>query len=319
MIDWLKIVLVIGALVGLLGAVRCFGTRYRWQPEWQRKTLHMALGLTALSFPWLFSAIWPVWVICALGALILVALRSVPYLRRRLGSTLHDVNRESSGELLFALAIALFFALAHETPLYYVVPLAILTAADSAAALVGAQWGRHPFVIPHGHKSWEGVATFAGAALLITVAGLAWLTALPLSMLLLVAIPVALMTTLIEAIAWHGHDNLLIPLTGYLALMVTLAAPPTLLLYQMVVVGGVTVFFMPVWQQLQPHTALTGLLVLNAVWLGGPLLWLVILLLVLFGHLFAEQHSFAEQRWHREIVMRRFDTMPTPYWPTMGG
>jgi len=309
MIEWIKIVLVVGALVGLLGIVRCLGLHFRWHPEWQRKTLHLALGLTALSFPWLFAAIWPVWVICSMGALILVALRVVPSLRRRLGCTLHDIQRESTGELLFALTIALFFALSHERVVAYVVPLAILTVADSAAALVGTHWGRHHFAIPDGRKSWEGVAAFAGTALLITVGGLAWLTALPWPMLLVVAVAVAVMTTLVEAIAWHGHDNLLIPLTAYLALMVLWTTPPLHLLYQVAALAGILLLLAPVWQTLQPHTALTGLLVFNALWLGGALLWLVALLLLLFAHLFVEQYH------PPEIVMRPNDTMSINYMP----
>ncbi|MCB0082927.1 MAG: hypothetical protein KDE47_18435, partial [Caldilineaceae bacterium] len=226
---------------------------------------------TALSFPWLFVDRWPVWTICGVGALILLALRKIPCLRQRLGRTLHDVQRDSTGELLFPVAIALLYGLAAE-PVTYAVPVAILTLADTAAALVGLQWGRHPFAIPDGRKSWEGVVAFAVSTIMVTIPLLFWLTALPWPALLLAATVVLLLTTLTEAVAWHGHDNLLVPLAGYLALRLTLAQPVPVLLSQLLIVAGLALLFVPLWQQLPPHTTLTGLLTLTALWLGGPLL-----------------------------------------------
>lgn len=291
MSEWLKILLILGSLVGLLGVVRQMGRRCHWHVEWQRKTMHVALGGAALSFPWLFGATWPVWVICGAGALILVALRSIPYLHRRLGGALHDVDRDSTGELLFAATIALLFELAHATPVAYVIPLAILTFADTAAALWGTAWGRHSFVIPFGHKSWEGVAAFAVTALGVTIPLLAWFAGLAWPQLFLVALTVAALTTLTEAIAWHGHDNALAPLVAYLTLTLTLTEPPSLLLYQLSMVVATWLILMPIWQSLPPHPTLTGLLTVAALWLGGPLLWLPPLLGLLFIRLYVALHE----------------------------
>ncbi|HRW05950.1 MAG TPA: hypothetical protein P5121_12680 [Caldilineaceae bacterium] len=307
MIVWLKIVLVVGALVGLLVVVRGLGTRRHWHPEWQRKALHMALGLTATTFPWLFRAIWPVWTICGAGILIMGSLRYVPMIRRRLGGTLHDVQRDSTGELLFALAIALLFGLAHTAPVVYVVPLAILTVADSAAALVGLYGGRNCFATPFGRKSWEGVAAFVLTALGVTMPLLAWLTPLPWPTLLLVTATVVLLTTLVEAIAWHGHDNLLIPVAGYLTLTLALAEPASLLLDHLALFAGVNLLFVPLWQQLPTHTTLTGLLIFATLWLGGPLLWLAGLLVLLFGRLLRRQQPHT-------VVPFRLDALPAHFW-----
>ena len=306
-VDYLKVTGVIVALVGLLVGVRLLGKRYRWHPEWQRKTLHVALGLTALTFPWLFDASWPVLTICAVGGLILLALRHVPYLRRHLGGTLHDVNRTSAGELLFALAIALLFALTPTTPVLYVLPLAILTVADTAAALVGAHWGKHHFGIPDGRKSWEGVAAFAVVSLGLTVPLLRWLTVLPWSTLVLVALTVTLITTLVEAIAWHGLDNLLIPVSGYLALTLLLVGGNSFLLYQLLIFGGLAISAqaLPTW--FAHHTRLTALLTVYCLWIGGPLLWLVGLLALLVGHL-----VMRKQR--APAFIHPFDAMPAAHW-----
>ena len=307
MIEWFMIALVVGSLVGLLAGVSHLGARYRWHPEWQRKTLHVALGVAALSFPWLFATVWPVWVICGVGALILLALRRVPILRRRLGRTLHDVKRTSSGELLFTLAIVLLFALAHETPVAYVVPLAILTFADTAAALVGAYWGRHCFAIPDGRKSWEGVAAFAGMAVAVTLPLLAWLTALAWPQLLAVALIVGILTTLVEALAWHGQDNLLVPLTGYLALSFLPTQSPNLLLAAPAMLLGLALLFIPWMQQGQTHSVLTALFTCCILWLGGPLLWTLPLLALIFSS------RIYRQRWPRNS-QGRIEAMPLHYW-----
>lgn len=311
-LDLCKVTAVILALVGLLCGVRLYGARYAWHPEWQRKTLHVALGLTALTFPWLFDRVWPVFTICGVGGLIMLALRSVPYLRRRLGRSLHDVNRASAGELLFALAIALLFGLAHTTPVFYVIPLAILTIADTTAALVGAHGGNHPFAVPDGGKSWEGVTAFGAVTLGITLPLLHWLTALPWPTLVLVALTITLFTTLVEAIAWHGLDNILIPVGSYLALTLLLQVGSGFLLYQLTIFVGLALlaYALPAW--FAPHTRLTALLTSYCLWIGGPLLWLVGLLAILLGNLVLQKHTT------QPFVSPR-DRMPTHYWLALIG
>jgi phytol kinase len=311
--DFLQVLGVISALVGLLFGVRVLGRRYHWHPEWQRKTLHVALGSTALSFPWLFDSRWPVFTICGVGALILLALRTVPALRRQLGKSLHDVNRSSIGELLFALAIALLFALTAQAPLSYLIPLAILTLADTAAALVGAQWGQHHFAVPDGHKSWEGTVAFALTAAAVTGALLAGLTTLPWPALILTALTLALLTTLLEALAWQGLDNLLVPLGAYLALTLLLAQPVGFLLYQLTIFCSLAILLEVLPRRLQPHTKLTALVMAYALWSGGPLLWLMLLLALLWATL------LVRKPWAEQALRQLLETVPAYYWLAVAG
>lgn len=305
--DWLKVTAVVLALVGLLCTVRRWGQRYCWPPEWQRKTLHVALGLTALTFPWLFAQVWPVLVICGSGGVIMLALRRVPALRRRLGRTLHDVNRTSTGELLFALAIALLFALAHQAPVRYVISLAILTLADTAAALVGARWGKATFAVPDGEKSWAGVAAFGAVTGVITFPLLLGLTERAWPALLLITLSLTALVTMVEALAWHGQDNLLIPLGGYLALTHWLPLSEGALLYQLAILIGLTSLAYAWRGELAPHTVLTALVTGYCLWLGGPLLWLIGLL----GFLRAQ---LALQRQPLPTINQPFDAMVTAHW-----
>lgn len=311
-LDWVKIIGIVGGLVGLLFSVRGMGRHFGWHPEWQRKCMHVALGTTALSFPWLFGAAWQVWAVCGLGAGVMVAVRTVPKLRRTVGCSLHNVGRASFGELLFALAIGLLFALADGELLPYLLPLAILTLADSSAALVGRRWGRHRFPVLAGQKSWEGVLTFGGVTTLLTSSALSYFTPLPWPTILLLTLLITLLCTLTEAVAWHGLDNLLVPLTGYLALVAFGDLASGLLVLQLLGLAFVSIVLCCLPASLATHTRLMGILVGFCLWSGGPLLWLPLLLVLLLTHTVVEKH-FGGQ------LLAPFEDMPVHYWLALAG
>ena len=54
------IALVIGLLVALLAILASGARRLSWPGEITRKTAHVLMGLTTVSFPWIFDEIWPV-------------------------------------------------------------------------------------------------------------------------------------------------------------------------------------------------------------------------------------------------------------------
>lgn len=275
---------VLCALIALLFAIRKVGPRLGWPPEWQRKTLHIALGATALTFPRLFDQAWQVFVLCGLGFLVLLGLRLVPALRQSLGRCLHDVKRTSHGELFFALSIVGLFWLTHGEPLLYALPMAILTFADAAAALVGNPRGAHRFAVMSDTKSWEGVAAFSAVAFGVAMLFLLWVTSLPWPAILLLAITVAVFSALVEAMAWHGLDNLLIPLGVYLCLTVLFSQEVDYLFGQLLLLGGLAGLAATQPWGRSPHTLMIGVLTLYCLLIGGNLLWLVGLLLVLLTH-----------------------------------
>ncbi|MEZ4682041.1 MAG: hypothetical protein R2932_48325 [Caldilineaceae bacterium] len=295
------------ALLALLWRVHALGRRHRWQPEWQRKLMHIGLGTTSLTFPWLFDAIWQVGAVCGVGALILVAVRTVPRLRQSVGSVLHDVPRDSPGELLFALAIFLLFALSHATPVAYVLPLAVLTFADTAAALVGSHWGRHRYLVLDGHKSWEGVLAFALVTSGTALVALRLLTPLTWPTLLLLTLTIAGVGALIEAISWRGLDNLLVPLGLYLLLVLLLERNIGFLLYQLLGLSLLAITAQLAPNRLPLHSVLTALLTIYCLWLAGPLLWFVGLLTLLLLHTVTAQWNDSEQR-------KPLELMPMRYW-----
>lgn len=208
--------LVTGAFLTLLPAVRAAARRLRLGAEMQRKAVHVGTGFASLSFPWLFPS--PLWFFICMGMMLalLLAMRAASPLRR-FARALHGVERRSLGDVGFLLAVILLYLLAREQWLLYVLPLLVLTISDALAALVGERRGRHRYAAPGGEKSWEGTAACAASAFALALPFL-WLAGLPFALALPVALALALAAAIVEGLAWNGLDNLLLPLALHLLL-----------------------------------------------------------------------------------------------------
>jgi phytol kinase len=222
------------ALVGLSGAVllaimagvRWLGMQFGWGPELQRKAVHVATGLYATSLPLLFSERWPVLLLIGISGSVLLLLRLPRFAKTGLGSTLHGVERKSYGELLLAAAVAFTFCLSIGNPVLYVLPMAVLTLADAAAALIGTRYGRRFFEVEVGTKSAEGVAMFFMVTWIVAMIILLLLTDIGRLNVVLLSLIVAGFGALVEADSWHGLDNLFVPVGIYLFLARHLDTPP---------------------------------------------------------------------------------------------
>jgi phytol kinase len=199
----------VGVLLGLMAGVRRMARRLEIGAEVQRKLIHVATGLYALSLPWLFPDRWPVYVLIGVTLVVMLVLR-LP--NSRLGQTLHGVERQSYGDLLLAVSVGLCLFLAGDDLYLYVLPIAVLTLADAAAALAGSTYGTRFFRIEDGRKSVEGSAVFFLITLLISIVCLMLMTPLPPLNILVISMMVAGFGTLVEAASWRGFDNLFLPL-----------------------------------------------------------------------------------------------------------
>jgi phytol kinase len=215
-------------LSGVLYAASLWSRRARLHPEISRKFIHVGLGLYCLTFPLQFAHTWQVALTCALAIGVFALARG--RLRLTLGAGLHAVARRSYGEMYFALAVVLLFAqrqlstgASNFGDVLYVLPIAILTVSDAAAALIGARFGRLRFAVAEGTKSCEGVAAFAVSAWVLSFAALASFTAMSATDAMLVGAVVALVGAAIEALSGHGLDNLLVPLGVHVALIAVTA------------------------------------------------------------------------------------------------
>lgn len=188
------------------------------QPEIRRKLMHVSMGMLALSFPWIFSQYYHVWLLATLATLALLTVRCIRLLKIRIGGAIHTICRKSYGELCFPVAIATLYSLADGQLLLYMIPLLILTFADSLAALVGVYYGRYRYQSPDGSKTLEGSFTMFIVSMGCVIVSLSISGLMAFETILLIAFNLAMVITLVEAISWRGLDNFMIPVAGFFLL-----------------------------------------------------------------------------------------------------
>jgi phytol kinase len=226
----LLIALSLLLMIGLLATTAVITRRLGLHPEAARKTIHVGLGLYCLSFPLLFDRPGPVIVLCACAVILMLAVRGSRHRDSGLGAGLHGVARESYGELLFAVSVALVFTLGHRQLITYLLPIAILTLSDAAAALVGVRYGRVQFRIDGGYKSLEGAVIFLLTAWIISMCLLLMYSdASRLSVIVLGGL-IAVYGTLVEGASWRGWDNFFLPIAIHTVLVHALGVPSAVLL-----------------------------------------------------------------------------------------
>jgi phytol kinase len=212
---WLGMTAVLLALGAGFAVLRAYQKRFSPPPEVPRKLMHVTMGLVTLSFPWLFTEKWPVIVLAVVAEAALIAVRSASALRSSVGTVLHEVDRDSLGELCFPVAVAIVFWLSGDHPVLYVVPILMLTLADALAALIGLRYGVVRFATTEEPKSLEGSVAFVVVAFLSALVPLQLMTDIPRANVLLIALILGLLVGMLEAVSWHGLDNLLVPVGAY--------------------------------------------------------------------------------------------------------
>jgi phytol kinase len=273
----LGILLVLGLLGALIGALRFYQVRRSPHPELVRKLLHIGMGLLTLGFPLIFRSAWPVVVLATLAVGAMLAVRHLASLRRMVGGVVHDVERESSGEIWFPIAVAAVFYLSGGVPILYVIPVLLLTLADATAALVGVRYGTVKFAtIDGGVKSVEGAIAFFGVAFLCTHVTLLLATQVGRVETLLIGLEMGFLVMLVELIAWRGLDNIFIPLFSF-ALLYNIGHLQFDELLQRLIFLALLSAFVALWRKrttLDVSALIATVVIAHVFWTVGGLVWL---------------------------------------------
>lgn len=186
--------------------------------EIRRKAVHVIAGLASLGLPFVLQESAQVMLALAIMAAWMVAARRVPVLCARFGRVFSDVTRVSAGELYFAAAVAALLLLSPGGGTAFVLPVLLLTVADTAAALVGRYLPWRPLGAIAGDKTLSGSLAFACtgclvSAIVLLASGGAWAAnVLPLSLAL------GLGCAAVEALSHRGFDNFSVPAVAWLVL-----------------------------------------------------------------------------------------------------
>jgi phytol kinase len=276
--EWLDAAAIAGALLVVLGVLRALAAWKRIDGEVLRKAMHVALGASALTYPWLFRTIAPPLLIAVLTLAVLLSLRFLPSARTQLGAVVHGVKRASEGDLWFPVSVVVVFWLASGNAVLYVIPILTLTLADAFAALVGSRYGHMRYDTLEGdQKSAEGSVAFFLIAFFAAHVPLLMYTSVGRTESLLIGLTFGFLVMLLEAVAWRGLDNLFIPVGGFFLLRSYLPQPARALaiVLAMTVAMFAVVVLLRRRRTLSDGAALAAVLVGYLTWIAGGWRWIV--------------------------------------------
>lgn len=196
--------------------------------EWTRKLVHVAGGLIAAVFPWLFTSAWTILALTAAFVAILGATRRFGLLR-----SVHGVTRRSGGWLWFPISIGIVYAIARGQPVFYLISILTLVVADAAAAIVGTAYGRNTFTAEQDRRSIEGSVVFLVTTFLLVHLPLLLLGGVDPLLSVLVALQIALIVAMLEAVSLEGNDNIIVPIATCFLLFKLTQKQPASLVYQL--------------------------------------------------------------------------------------
>jgi phytol kinase len=276
--EWLAAAAVAGSLLVVLGVLRALASWRRVDGEVLRKGMHVALGASALTYPWLFRSVAPAVAIAVLTLGVLLALRYVPRARAQLGGVVHGVKRASEGDLWFPVSVVAVFWLSSGSTVLYLIPVLTLTVADAFAALVGSRYGHMRYDTLEGdQKSAEGSIAFFLIAFFAAHVPLLMYTSVGRVESLLIGLTFGFLVMLLEAVAWRGLDNLFIPVGGFFLLRSYLPLPARALsiVLMMTVAMFAVVILLRRRRTLSDGAALAGVLIGYLTWTVGGWRWIV--------------------------------------------
>ena len=177
--------------------------------ELTRKMVHILVGVFVAFWPFFLS--WRQIQMLSIAFLIVVIVS----IKINLFRSIHAVQRNALGELLFAMVIGLLAFISTDAYVFMAAML-FLSVADGMAAVVGLLKGDgNSYEVFGRTKSVAGSLAFFFSAVAIVIF-YSMLSDSSYSAMTLLALPVV--TTVIENVAVHGTDNLVIPLLVALVL-----------------------------------------------------------------------------------------------------
>jgi dolichol kinase len=191
--------------------------------EITRKFAHFTATLSTITFPYLFNDHWYVLFLAVAFFILLFVSRHRTYLK-----SIHDIQRISVGSYLLPAAIYITFLLSHllNNPFLFILPILVLAICDPIAGILGInlqQYNHRIRIFNHTlEKTWLGSSAFFISCFIISIIALYFNQEHLNINTFITAVTVALVSTLAELFSRKGVDNLLIPLSVLLVLIIML-------------------------------------------------------------------------------------------------
>lgn len=192
----------------------------RVRTEYTRKFAHSTASLLSLTFPIIYKEIHYVLVMGILFFFVLLIAQ-----HRNLLRSINDVSRKTYGGILLPVTITGSFIVSvwlNDVKLF-IIPVLIMGVSDSLAGITGVFFGSRLRKISifklKLNKTYLGSSVFFVTALIITIRSLHWYLGNYNSQTIVAAIAVAAGAALMELFSSKGLDNITVPLTALLILL----------------------------------------------------------------------------------------------------
>jgi len=197
--------------------------RLKVKGEFTRKFAHFTSTLAVVPFPYIFPSHWYVLVLASIFFAVLFITHQIKQLK-----SIHDIERKSMGSYLLPLSIYVTFLISDlsDNKFVYILPMLILAICDPMAAILGENFsngnGKIKILGHKLNKTWLGSGGFLVTSFIISIIALYFNREVFDIKSFWLALVVASVSTLAELISWRGSDNLTIPLSVVLILVLFL-------------------------------------------------------------------------------------------------
>jgi len=180
-----------------------------------RKFLHISGGMLALCMPLLLPTHWWVLGLCLLAFFLLLFTYLLNYLQG-----IHGTKRKSIGSIIFPVPVYICFLCSEiwNSNLLFYLPICLLTIADPIAEWGGKKWGHLTKSFFNHQKTLAGTICFAIAAFVLSISITSAYNR-SLIGILMISIAVPVVSGLSELISLKGWDNITVPLSSLLILL----------------------------------------------------------------------------------------------------
>ena len=197
--------------------------RLKVKGEITRKFAHFTATLATVPFPYIFTSHWYVLILAAIFFVVLFATQFGKQLK-----SIHDIERKSVGSYLLPFSIYITFLISCllDNKYLYILPMLILAVCDPMAAILGMSTKKNNGKIKlFGIKTTKtviGSCAFLVTSFIISLIALYFHRGVFDLKTFWLAMAVALAGTLAELVSWRGSDNLSIPISVVIVLILFL-------------------------------------------------------------------------------------------------
>ncbi len=181
--------------------------------EFTRKFVHVAVGMIVFPLVWFFRD----WYWAIIPPLVFILVNYLSY-RRQIFRGMETGEKNQLGTVYFPISFSILIPFLWFTPALLVASLMPMTWGDAFAAILGKRLGRHPYHILGQTRSLEGSAAMFGFSLVATTLALMAFGFSPAAAMLS-GLATAIVATVVEALSPWGIDNLTVPLTSAVVLV----------------------------------------------------------------------------------------------------